>query len=519
MIHVLGDTTDPATTEIVVRAFERSFTRGQVGIIARAEDIPARDAIVVAIAPKPDAAGALQRLLRSRGKLILQGPLPPAVEDLAGVTTVVVPPDLRDAACCGAAPRAEMHASRATLDYADAGLGLSSPLRRRAFCRFDFSDEWNNLGFGRIGCGGDRWSIDRLATSCEIAVATVRIGDEGCGAAVTLRELAHGAVLWSARRVGPVDGHDWAVVEHFVSRYRADDLPCRPYLRGIPHGFGAAITMRLDCDEAIASARPLLDLYAARNRPLSLAIATGQLRTPEDAALIADVVRAGGAILSHSVTHAPAWGGSADAAEREARLSKAHLEAAVPEITIRHAVSPFHQTPSYVPGALSLAGYDGFVGGSIASDPEYLMARAGVPPFAPPTIVSHSQSCMLHGDCLLATGDPLRVYKEAFRLARDSSEVFGYLDHPFSARYAYGWASEGARLDAHAALLDHIERSCGPEPLLFINEDDCLRFVRDRAAAIIRFDDRSQGYTISRSSAAGLPLSIAYRGATCEAIA
>jgi hypothetical protein len=343
-------------------------------------------------------------------------------------------------------------------------------------------------------------------------------GIPSIGAAATLRDLPGGSVLWFSRPVGPVDGQDWAIVEEFVSSYRADELPARPCLKGAPHGYGGAVSMRLDCDEDIASARSLFELYNDRRRPVSLAVATGRLHRREDVALIADVLRAGGALLSHSVTHAPQWGGSSEAAEREAKDSKICLERLFPEVSVRYAVSPFHQNPSYVPDALARSGYHGFIGGSIASDPEYLMSRAGVPPFASSNVVSHSQSCMFHGDCLLAnSSDPLSVFKEAFRLARDGGEFFGYLDHPFSERYSYGWSSEQARLDAHSEYLTYLDEACSEEPLLFVNEDACMRFIKDKSAAMIDFDGASQDFAISTTVAADLPLAIRYRGQTIRA--
>jgi len=324
--------------------------------------------------------------------------------------------------------------------------------------------------------------------------------------------LPFGSVLWFARPVGPVDGQDWSVVETFISSHRPDELPCRPYLRGIPHGFGAAASMRLDCDEDIASARPLLDLYRSRNFPLSLAVTTGQADTPGNRALIRDVLDAGGSILSHSATHAADWGGSGEAAEREARNSKAWLEKNISGLNVRYAVSPFHQNPSYVPKALANAGYDGFIGGSIASDPEYLMARGGTVPFGPAGMVSHSQSCMLHGDCMLAGDDRLRVFKEAFALARDSGEFFGYLDHPFSERYAYGWFDEETRIAAHSSYLDFLESAGGEGGLLFVNEDTCMHFLREKASAEISFDLAREKFAISKVKAAGFPMSIGYHG-------
>lgn len=520
MIYIQGDKHDLATTEIVVRAFERSFTRGQVREIDNCADIVPRDAILVAISPDAAAAASLNSLVRNGGKLVLQGPLNEAMAGIAGVDLIAVDCELRGAADSEAAPPAEFRVSRAALRYSDIGIGRASALRRRHFCRYDFSNEWNNLGYGRIGLCDDRWSISQIARRFETPVAMVEIeGQPSPGAAVTLRDLPHGAVLWFARPVGAVDGQDWAVVEHFISAYREDDLPCRPRLMGMPHGYDAAVSMRLDCDEDVASARPLFDLYQARRRPLSLAVVTGRLQDSSDFALIADVSRSGGAILSHSVTHAPQWGGSELSAEQEARESKARLEELVDGLDVRFAVSPFHQNPAFVPWALARAGYDGFISGSIANDPEYLIARGGIPPFSPPEIVLHTQSCMLHGDCMLAGDDSLAVFKDAFRLARSNGEFFGYLDHPFSERYTYGWRDEGQRLAAHAAYLDFMEQECDRGPILFVNEDTCLRFIKEKSAAVIRYDECSRKYEISTAVAAGFRLSIGYGGNVVEAMA
>jgi hypothetical protein len=199
----------------------------------------------------------LSRLIYRRGKVILHGSLNSRIRQIAGIEAIAVPPGLHESDHCEVALPHETSVSRAALEYADAGIGRASPLRRRFFSRFDFSNEWNNLGYGRIGFGDDRWSIAELASQFETLVASVEIDDASSfGAAATLRDLPGGSVLWFARPVGAVDGQDWAIVESFISSHRADELPCRPFLRGIPHGFGAGVSMRLDCDEDIASARP-----------------------------------------------------------------------------------------------------------------------------------------------------------------------------------------------------------------------------------------------------------------------
>ena len=186
----------------------------------------------------------LASILARGGKLILLGPLPPRIASIAAIEPISAVAELATRATCEPAPLHQSSESRAALLYAATGLGAASPLRRRCLVRFDYADEWNNLGYGRIGVGGDRWSIAQLARACATVVADVVDGDRRLGTAVALHDTPSGSVLWFARPVGPVDGQDWAVMEAFISRHRAGELPCRPYLRGIPHGFAAGVTTR-----------------------------------------------------------------------------------------------------------------------------------------------------------------------------------------------------------------------------------------------------------------------------------
>ncbi len=517
MIHCLFGPGMAMEEEIVSRAMVRSFTRGQIRIARGSLSAVAAGSVALAVSPDDNLIDEATALLERGAKLILFGSLGPAFAHLAGITTSAIDPALAAAAEC--APAAPYHTSESAgaIRYADNGLGAASPLRERHLCRFDFADEWNNLGYGRTGIGDGPWSVAVTAHPVTATiVATLNVDNTPVGAIATVRDLPTSAVLWHARAVGPVDGADWQVIETFVSHYRHDQLPCRPHLRDIPHATSAAVTMRLDCDEDIASARPLFELYRQMQRPLSLAIKTDQPERPEHLALLHDLNKAGGSILSHSVTHAPRWGGTADAAEAEARGSKAWLEQRLPGLTVRYAVSPFHQNPSYVPAALARAGLDGFVGGIIANDPEYLMARGGEAPYSPDGFVSHSQACMLHGDCMLTNGDRLRIFKQAFRTAKAASQFFGFLDHPFSERYAYGWQSEEERLSAHRDFLTTIAEECGrsDEPLLFVNEDTCLDFMRDKARAVIAFDPDTDTFSLTGPRTTDLPLSIAFRGST-----
>jgi len=511
MINIVVGSTGADVAEVLARAFERSYTRGQVRLV---DSVRALQGGGIAVVPSPRDADLewLEALARGPSKIVLLGPLRPATAAFAGIGTTPLE-WLTEAAACAPAPLHGMAASRAAIAYCDVGLGASSPLRRRHLCRFDFTSEWNNLGYGRIGTGADPWSIAVVARPDDATVVgeLVLDGEMLRGAVATVRDTPTASILWFARPVGPVDGADWRIVEAFISDYRNETLPCRPHLRDIPHGAAAAVTMRLDCDEDIASVRPLLDLYRSRGIPLSVAVMTGQPESPANTDLLADVRRAGGSILSHSSTHRPNWGGSAEAAAAEAAESKAWLESRVAGLGVRYAVSPFHQNPTYVPAALAGAGYRGFVGGTISNDPEYLMARGGAVPYGSTGFVSHSQSCMLHGDCMLSGEDPLRIYREAFRTARAGGQFFGYLDHPFSPRYSYGWASEAYRLSQHADFLDFMQTDCAGK-ILFVNEDTCLDFMHEKATTDISFDEARGAFEISRHAAAGLPLSIGFRG-------
>jgi hypothetical protein len=48
--------------------------------------------------------------------------------------------------------------------------------------------------------------------------------------------------------------------------------------------------------------------------------------------------------------------------------------------------------------------------------------------------------------------------------------------------------------------------------VLFVNEDTCLDFMHAKAATDISFDEARDAFEISQRMAAGLPLSIGFRG-------
>lgn len=391
-----------------------------------------------------------------------------------------------------------------------AGASLRKPLER-----FDFLREWNNLGYGAIGVSGEsQWNLSGffLAPSGAQVIASVVLkttGEKICDYAFILDESTK-STLWFNRDVGPIDGYDWSIVENFYSDYRSDELPCFPVLREIPAGFNSAVTMRIDCDEAVASGRELFELFAEARVPFSLAIKTQQQLLSADVSLMADVIAAGGTVCSHSHTHAPNWGGSREAAKEEIRVSHEILRSLkIPGINYEYVVSPFHQNPVYAVEGLRDAGIRGFVAGIICNDPEFLMARGGQVPLVE-GIISHSQQCMFHGDSVHTQGESIAVYEQAFRQAKETNTFFGYLDHPLSG-YNYGWKSEAARLSTHAKFLDYLRSE---EGCWFASLEQAMGFMDMKSKVFVQDESKQVSFSLdSQARFDSLPyLTVRHRG-------
>lgn len=372
----------------------------------------------------------------------------------------------------------------------------------RSFVKYHFLQEWNNLGYGKTPTDESPWAISKLLpmdTPCKILQTVVDESGQELGIAMAIFDEIQKSTLWMARPVGPVDGFDWLLMERFFSDYRAEELECAPIIKEIPWGYEAASTMRIDCDEAIASGRELFNLYQSLGVPFSMAVTTHTIKTEQDVQLMRDVLVSGGSIVSHSHTHAPNWGGGREAACRELQQSQQILKQHLPDWNcLNYAVSPFHQNSIEAVRGLQDAGLKMFVGGIIANDPEFLMARAGQVPFVD-GIYSHSQQCMLHGDCYHQDGNSIKTYKQAFDLAKISETFFGYLDHPFSA-YQYGWESELERKSAHKEFIEYMKMS----KTWFASLEQALDFLSSKQKSKVWVEDvklkfkRAPGYEQKR---------------------
>ncbi|WP_332307735.1 hypothetical protein [Burkholderia ubonensis] len=115
---------------------------------------------------------------------------------------------------------------------------------------------------------------------------------------------------------------------------------------------------------------------------------------------------------------------------------------------------------------------------------------------------------------MLAEGDPLAVFKAAFDLAYETKTLFGYLDHPFSERYQYGWRTEDERISAHEEFVRYM-RARAKRPL-FINEEVAMDFLLAKSKHGLIEDGDTYVVTSMRGATAPLPLAVEYCGELLE---
>ena len=485
MIHVFAKKPYNEAAKLVSAALRRSVSYGLVTQAAPAclEDT----AIAVAIQPDESTGHQLWSWLNKKPrKLIVFGALPVSLHSQLDVQLKGWPASAEDWSKSKPAPSGNFAESSGSIQYRENASIFDASHWERSLERFDFTDEWNNLAYGAIRADQSIWAIQQpLRVSAKHTLADLVINGETQFTYAAIFTAGDSSVLWFNRPVGPIDSFEWRLIEQYLSNWQSEYQPCCPVISEIPWGYDSAITMRLDCDEDITSARPLWLAYREMEVPLSLAIHTANLNDNTHQAFLTEYTQKGGVLLSHTASHAPNWGGSYKAAYEEGRESFDLIYKST-GISAHYAVSPFHQSPPYALEGLCDAGYLGCIGGIIRNDPEFLLARGGELVGLPRGFIGHSQQTMLHGDCLLEEGDPLRIFKAAYDRARETRTLFGYLDHPFSERYQYGWKDEGQRIEAHQQFVRHIQlRASKP---LFFDENQAMNFLRAKATIEITKD-------------------------------
>lgn len=375
--------------------------------------------------------------------------------------------------------------------YTSDKLAQKAILKKRFFHRFDFTDEWNNLGYGKITTDGTVWSLSNSLDLVDATLIAEIIDERKESKSIfsVVKDFKTSSILYINREAGLVDGLDISLVETFLDVYRNDELPSLPLLLDLPKDVQSIVSPRLDCDQSIINTQPLVELYKSNNINLSLAIATGINISEEEVSYLNNYYNNGGSLLSHTINHYFDWGDCYDAVFQEAKGSKEWLENHVENLdALEYAVSPFHTNKPYSIEALADAGYKGFISGIIHNDPEYLLGTSGQVPFTKQNIVSHSQQCMLHGDCYHRHDNNLDIYKHSFEMHYKAKKMFGYLDHPFGD-YDYGWANEEERLAVHKEFIEYINGFTGVK---WMTSVEVLKFVYDKSQVIITIDKNDE---------------------------
>ena len=428
------------------------------------------DFIGIFISPNNEMGKFIKKqLLKKNSKIILFGKIPHNLLDLVEGKEIYNSDYKKDSGIQPAQPNktsmSKLHIHYNQFKDLDISGIFDRPLKR-----FDYEDEWNNLGFDFI----NREEIANYSFNCDnyLSLASLLFDEQKIGDFSGIFDFKESSLLWVGSETSYFRSNEWSIVEKYFSNYKENIYPCHPYISQIPYDYQSMVTMRLDCDESIINSEPLRKLYSSFNIPFSLAITTKLLSQTNESDYLKDVSYQGVDILSHSDSHAEHWGGSLDNACRELSISKLKLEKLLNK-TISYAVSPFHHTPDYIFEALSKSGYKGCVGGTVKYYQNNICAR-GIT-INPTDVTFHCQQVMLHGDCMLEDDDPLRVYKQSFTKALHSESIFGYLDHPFSSRYQYGWQSEEQRLEKHSEFINYINKKC--HKILWSNETNALDYI------------------------------------------
>lgn len=472
-------TSKSSATHLVEQALIRSCC---ANMVAQSNQVvlTSEPEILIFISPTDAQVEIIQKAIRaSNKKIIILGAIPESLCQTLNITVFENYDLTRDIDCPDALPN-QATSSKGAVIYKD---HIFSRPFKRYFCRYDYSDEWNNLGYGKISATGI-YSIAMPAfANTGKNLGTIQGSDERSLTFASIIDTDQAAVLWINREIATVDGPDWKIVEDFISAYRSDTLPTSPVLRDVPFGYQSAVTMRLDCDEDITSSNAMIELYNQYDFPLSIAVKSSLLEDPSHLHTLQKIVKYGGSILSHSHLHYAQWGGDYETALQEATQSKKIIEDAS-GVDIDYVVSPFHQTPTFARRAINDAGYKGCIGGVMNSDPDFILSKGGMISHDY-SLIGHSQQSMFHGHTVQAEGNPLRIFEEAFYLSSVCGQIYGYLDHPFSDRYWYDWESEDIRLSYHEMFLKFLAKQ--PDNLM-LSENDCLKFISLKSSSFVHED-------------------------------
>ena len=187
-IILLSHSSDLVSAELVRVALQRSFSISQVASLSYEKFdlswIKGRQ-IVCFLNPRDSERKILAELLSLQCKSIVLGSLGPGFANDIGIDVRSLDSGIHGLGEVRTSASQMFDASAASIVYnVEHGLLASLAIKGRPLSRYDFTDEWNTLGFGRITTEGSCWSISQLATATG-AVPLAQVLD-AAGAAVTV---------------------------------------------------------------------------------------------------------------------------------------------------------------------------------------------------------------------------------------------------------------------------------------------------------------------------------------------
>ena len=380
-------------------------------------------------------------------------------------------------------------------------------IKERPLWRYDFDVEWNNNFCGNIS---NENKILNLSHNCLLIkgknVAFIKNSKNQNIPLISEFEINGNIIIWINRNLSLVDLPEWKIIEEFISNGYFRKYPCIPYLSEYSASENGLITMRLDCDEDIESARKIFEIYKKNGLPISLAITTNQIKENQFiSSLPKEVIDYGGTILNHSHSHPINWGGSKDKIKKEIKTSNNIIKKTY-GIQAEYAVSPFHHLTWNALEVLNELDFKGVIAGISSSHHEFLIIKGGLID-EKLDILLHSQQCMIHGDCLTKIRT-LDSYLNAFSSYSNLGFSTGYLDHPISTRYDYGWINFERQVKTHQQIIEYLLN----KNIKFIDQKELFERLAAKEKIQLKTINKNDSYSLEIKNESKHCLSISFGG-------
>ncbi len=492
---------------LISSSFQRSFGKSQINNLKNIKKKQSGIHIFLESISK-NANIDFQELIKLGGnKIILNGKLNDEIEKILNIRNLINDFDYENPISANSLTPSISSAKinfNQNLNYL---IPFLKEIKERPLCRYDFDLEWNNNFYGNIS---NENKILNLSHNCFLIegrnVAYIKNSKCQNIPLISEFEINGNIIFWINRNLSLVDLPEWKIIEEFISNGYFRKYPCIPYLNEFSSSENGLITMRLDCDEDIESARNIFKIYKNNDLPISLAITTNQIKANHFlSSLPKEVNDYGGTILNHSHSHPINWGGSKEKIKEELITSNNLIEKSF-GIKTEYAVSPFHHLTWAALEVLNELNFKGVIAGISSSHHEFLITKGGSINEKLDILV-HSQQCMIHGDCLTKSRK-VDSYLNAFSLYSNLGFSTGYLDHPISKRYDYGWKNFERQVKTHQQIVEYLIN----KNIKFICQEELFERFAAKEKIKIKTINNNDFYSLEIKNESEVCLSITFGG-------